>query len=193
MDFWYYSLIAGVIGLVFAVYLTLKVMKESRGTKEVDEISRAIEIGAIAFLMREYKTLIWFVAIVAIVLGVALEPKGWVACAYLMGTVLSVTAGYVGMRVGTRANCRTVTAVVKSLNNGLRVAFMSGAVMGLTTVSLGLIGLSLVYIIWNGEHSDISNVMVGFGFGASSIALFARVGGGIYTKGADVGSDLVGK
>jgi len=193
VDYWYYSLIAGVIGLLFAGYLVLRVMKEPRGAKEADEISRAIEIGAIAFLMREYKTLIWFVAIVAIVLGVALEPRGWVACAYLMGTVCSVGAGYIGMRVGTRANCRTVTAVLKSLNNGLRVAFMSGAVMGLSVVSLALVGLSLVYIIWNGEHSDIANIMVGFGFGASSIALFARVGGGIYTKGADVGSDLVGK
>ncbi len=193
MDFWYYSLIAGVIGLVSAVYFIFKVMKESRGTRDVDEISRAIEIGAIAFLMREYKTLIWFVVIVAIVLGVALEPRGWVACAYLMGTALSVGAGYVGMRVGTRANCRTVNAVLKSLNSGLRVAFMSGAVMGITVVSLGLIGLSLIYIIWSGEGKDIANIMVGFGFGASSIALFARVGGGIYTKGADVGSDLVGK
>lgn len=197
MDLIYYALIFGVIGLIFAVYLTTRLLAEPRGTEEVSDISSRIEEGAIAFLYREYKTLAAFVVIVAVVLGVVLEPRGLVAVAYIIGTVCSVAAGYIGMRIGTKANCRTVTAVQKSLNHGLRTAFKSGAVMGLSVVSLALVGLSIVYIIWGGHmtdnRSDIAGILVGFGFGASSIALFARVGGGIYTKGADVGSDLVGK
>lgn len=191
MDLIYYAVIAGVVGLLFAVYLVVKLMAKDRGSKEVSEISELIEAGAMAFLFREYKTLAAFVVIVAIILGVWLEPKGLVAVAYLLGTFCSVAAGFIGMKVGTKANCRTVSGVMKSLNEGLRVAFSSGAVMGLSVVSLALVGLSIVYIIWGGD--DIADILVGFGFGASSIALFARVGGGIYTKAADVGSDLVGK
>ncbi|MFO8011436.1 MAG: sodium-translocating pyrophosphatase [Dehalococcoidia bacterium] len=202
MDLIYYALIAGIIGLLFSVYLVTRLMKEPRGSEEVSDISSRIEEGAIAFLFAEYKALAAFVIIVAIVLGVVLEPRGLVAVSYLIGTLCSVAAGYIGMRIGTKANCRTVTAVQKSLNHGLRTAFKSGAVMGMTVVSLALVGLSIIYIIWSGHNeeivngiktSDIASILVGFGFGASSIALFARVGGGIYTKGADVGSDLVGK
>ncbi|MFO8102243.1 MAG: sodium-translocating pyrophosphatase [Dehalococcoidia bacterium] len=197
MDLIYYALIAGVLGLLFAAYLVTRLISEPRGSEEVSEISSRIEEGAIAFLYREYKTLAAFVIIVFIIIGVVLEPHWLVAVAYLIGTICSVAAGYIGMRIGTKANCRTVTTVQKSLNHGLRTAFKSGAVMGLTVVSLALVGLSIIYIIW-GDHMtdnswDIVDILVGFGFGASSIALFARVGGGIYTKGADVGSDLVGK
>ncbi|MBT4511129.1 MAG: sodium-translocating pyrophosphatase [Chloroflexi bacterium] len=197
MDLIYYALIAGLIGLVFAVFLVTKLMKKDRGNQEVREISELIEKGAMAFLVREYKTLAAFVVIVAIILGVLIEPKGLVAVAYLIGTCCSVLAGFIGMKIGTKSNCRTVAGVQKSLNEGLRVAFSSGAVMGLAVVSLAIIGLSVIYVIW-GDHktdgvSDITSILVGFGFGASSIALFARVGGGIYTKAADVGSDLVGK
>jgi K(+)-stimulated pyrophosphate-energized sodium pump len=197
VDLIYYALIAGLIGLVFAVFLVTKLMKKDRGNQEVREISELIEKGAMAFLVREYKTLAAFVVIVAIILGVLIEPKGLVAVAYLIGTCCSVLAGFIGMKIGTKSNCRTVAGVQKSLNEGLRVAFSSGAVMGLAVVSLAIIGLSVIYVIW-GDHktdgvSDITSILVGFGFGASSIALFARVGGGIYTKAADVGSDLVGK
>ena len=197
VDLIYYALIAGGIGLLFAVFLVTRLMKKDRGNQEVREISELIEKGAMAFLIREYKTLAAFVVIVAIVLGVLIEPRGLVAVAYLIGTCCSVLAGFIGMKIGTKSNCRTVAGVQKSLNEGLRVAFSSGAVMGLMVVSLAIIGLSVVYIIW-GDHttdgaSDITGILVGFGFGASSIALFARVGGGIYTKAADVGSDLVGK
>lgn len=197
MDLIYYALIAGAIGIAFAVYTVIGLMKKDRGNQEVREISELIEKGALAFLVREYKYLALFVIVVAIILGVLIEPRGLVSVAYLIGTFCSVAAGFIGMKIGTKSNCRTVAGVQKSLNEGLRVAFSSGAVMGLMVVSLALIGLSIIYVIW-GDHktdgvSDITGILVGFGFGASSIALFARVGGGIYTKAADVGSDLVGK
>ena len=187
------TLIVGIVGLGFAAYLTFTLLKQDAGPKEVREISRAIEEGALAFLYREYKTLAWFVAVVAVVLGVSLEPYGLVAIAFLAGTLCSAGAGYIGMRVGVKANCRTVAGVMKSLNKGLRVAFSSGAVMGICVVSLGLVGLSVIYLVFQGQGAKIADILVGFGAGASTIALFARVGGGIYTKGADVGSDLVGK
>ncbi|MCL0095188.1 sodium-translocating pyrophosphatase [Dehalococcoidia bacterium] len=187
------ALIAGIIGLFFAGYLVFTLLKQDPGPKEVREISKAIEEGALAFLYREYKTLVWFVAVVAIILGVFLEPRGLVAVAYLAGTLCSAGAGYIGMRVGLKANCRTVAGVMKSLNTGLRVAFSSGAVMGICVVSLGLVGLSITFFAFQGQGARIADILIGFGAGASSIALFARVGGGIYTKAADVGSDLVGK
>jgi K(+)-stimulated pyrophosphate-energized sodium pump len=187
------ALIAGIVGLLFVSYLVFTLLKQDPGTKEVREISKAIEIGALAFLYREYKVLIPFVVIVAIILGILVEPRGLVAIAFLAGTLCSGGAGYIGMRVGVKANCRTVAGVMKSLNKGLRVAFNSGAVMGLCVVSLGLVGLSVVSLAFQGQGEKIADILIGFGAGASSIALFARVGGGIYTKAADVGSDLVGK
>lgn len=187
------ALIAGIIGLFFAAYLVFTLLKQDAGPKEVREISTAIEVGALAFLYREYKALIPFVVIVAIILGIFLEPRGLVAVAYLIGTFCSALAGYIGMRVGVKANCRTVAGVMKSLNTGLRVAFNSGAVMGISVVSLGLVGLSITFFLFQGHGAQIADILIGFGAGASSIALFARVGGGIYTKAADVGSDLVGK
>jgi len=187
------SLVAGIIGLIFAAYLVFTLLKQDPGPKEVREISAAIEEGALAFLYREYKTLAWFVVIVAVLLGVFLEPRGLVAVAFLAGTLCSAGAGYIGMRVGLKANCRTVAGVMTSLNTGLRVAFNSGAVMGTCVVSLGIVGLSAIYLAFQGQGAAIADIIIGFGSGASSIALFARVGGGIYTKGADVGSDLVGK
>lgn len=187
------SLVAGIIGLIFAAYLVFTLLKQDPGPKAVREISAAIEEGALAFLYREYKTLAWFVVIVAVLLGVFLEPRGLVAVAFLAGALCSAGAGYIGMRVGLKANCRTVAGVMTSLNTGLRVAFNSGAVMGTCVVSLGLVGLSVTYLAFQGQGAAIADILIGFGSGASSIALFARVGGGIYTKGADVGSDLVGK
>ncbi|MBT9132312.1 MAG: putative K(+)-stimulated pyrophosphate-energized sodium pump [Firmicutes bacterium] len=193
MDFVLMALIAGGVGIIFALYLIYTLLKRDRGPEMVREISKAIEEGALAFLYREYKTLAWFVVVVAIILGVFLEPRGLVAIAYLAGTFCSAAAGYIGMRVGLKANCRTVAGVMRSLNDGLRVAFNSGTVMGICVVSLGLVGLSIIYLAFQGQGARIADILVGFGAGASSIALFARVGGGIFTKAADVGSDLVGK
>ncbi|MFC1965668.1 sodium-translocating pyrophosphatase [Chloroflexota bacterium] len=191
MDLIWYGVIAGIIGLGFVVYLASTVLKNDVGSKRVVEITSAIEEGALAFLKREYGTLVIFVVAVFAIL--ALVPDiGWrTGVAYLAGAITSGGAGYIGMRMGIKANGRTATAAQKGLNPALRVAFSSGAVMGTTVVALGILGLSAIYLIFGG--ADMVNIIVGFSFGASSIALFSRVGGGIFTKGADVGSDLVGK
>ncbi|MFC2020969.1 sodium-translocating pyrophosphatase [Chloroflexota bacterium] len=191
MDLIWFAVIVGIIGLGFVVYLASNVLKNDAGSERVREITSAIEEGALAFLKREYRTLGIFVIIVFAVL--ALIPDiGWkTGVAYLAGAIASGGAGYIGMRMGVKANGRTATAAQKGLNPALRVAFSSGAVMGTTVVALGILGLSAIYLIFGG--SDLVNIIVGFSFGASSIALFSRVGGGIFTKGADVGSDLVGK
>jgi K(+)-stimulated pyrophosphate-energized sodium pump len=191
MDLVWYAVIAGIIGLVFVVYLASTVLKKDMGNERVREITSAIEEGALAFLKREYKTLGIFVVVVFAVLAL-LPDIGWkTGVAYLAGAITSGGAGYIGMRMGIKANGRTATAAQKGLNPALRIAFSSGAVMGTTVVALGILGLSAIYLIFGG--ADLVNIIVGFGFGASSIALFSRVGGGIFTKGADVGSDLVGK
>ena len=193
MNFVLMALIAAGVGIIFALYLIYTLLKKDQGPEMVREISSAIEGGALTFLYREYKTLAWFVIVVATLMWIFLEPRGAVAIAYLLGTLCSAGAGYIGMRVGTKSNCRTVAGVMKSLNHGLRIAFSSGAVMGLFVVSLALLGLVVNYLIFADYEGQIVEILIGFGFGASSIALFARVGGGIYTKGADVGADLVGK
>ncbi len=191
MDLIWFAVIAGVIGLGFVVFLAISVLKKDVGSERIKEITTAIEEGSIAFLKREYITLVVFVVVVFVVLTV-IPDIGWrTAVAYLLGTITSGGAGYIGMRMGVKANGRTATAAQKGLNPALRVAFSSGAVMGTTVVALGILGLSIVYLVFGGE--EIVNIIVGFSFGASSIALFSRVGGGIFTKGADVGSDLVGK
>ncbi|MFC2034652.1 sodium-translocating pyrophosphatase [Chloroflexota bacterium] len=191
MDLIWFAVIAGIIGLGFVVYLASTVLKNEKGNELVRKITAAIEEGALAFLKREYLTLVIFVVVVFVVL--ALIPNiGWkTGVAYLAGAITSGAAGYIGMRMGIKANGRTATAAQKGLNPALRVAFSSGAVMGTTVVALGILGLSIIYLIFGG--TDLVNIIVGFSFGASSIALFSRVGGGIFTKGADVGSDLVGK
>jgi K(+)-stimulated pyrophosphate-energized sodium pump len=184
----------GALSLLFAAGLTLRVLKEDQGTDTMKEIGKAIQEGAMAFLAREYRTLAIFVVLVAIVLGVLIDyiqldrtiPK--TAISYIVGAICSAGTGFIGMNIAIRANTRTAAAAMNSLNAGLRVAFNSGAVMGTTVVGIALIGISALYLIFQ----DIT-VVAGFGFGASSIALFARVGGGIFTKAADVGSDIVGK
>ena len=191
MDLIWFAVIAGIVGLVFVIFLAVNVLKKDAGSERIREITTAIEEGSIAFLRREYITLIIFVVIVFVVLTV-IPDIGWkTGVAYLLGAITSGGAGYIGMRMGVKANGRTATAAQKGLNPALRVAFSSGAVMGTTVVALGILGLSIIYLIFGG--TDIVNIIVGFSFGASSIALFSRVGGGIFTKGADVGSDLVGK
>ena len=193
---------AGALAILFALGLVFQVMKADQGTSAMQEIAKAIQEGSQAFLKREYSFLAIFVIIVTVVLVVVIDWR--TATAYVVGAVVSGATGYLGMIVATRANVRTTAAAARGLNPALRVAFSSGAVMGLMVVGLGLIGVSALYIIF-GEFgaSDSASVavnaenimewIVGFSFGASSIALFARVAGGIYTKAADVGADLVGK
>ncbi|UCD07927.1 MAG: sodium-translocating pyrophosphatase [Candidatus Aenigmatarchaeota archaeon] len=177
--------VISIIALLFAGVLTSRIRKNSQGTPEMREISKYIQKGAKSYLNSQYKVLIVFVIIVAIILALI---KINTAIAFIIGALFSALAGNIGMRTATSANARTANACKDSLNNGLKVAFSSGAVMGMVVVGLGLLGVSVLYLIFN----DVS-ILFGFGFGASSIALFARVGGGIYTKAADVGADLVGK
>ena len=182
------------VALVFAALLAVRVVRADEGNSLMKSIAQAIKEGSLAFLRREYMVLLPFVLVVAVALWLLIDRytgDSWVprtAIAYLVGTVCSATAGFIGMNVAIRANVRTAAGAMRGLNPALRVAFSSGAVMGITVVGVGLLGVTILYIIFE----DIKYV-VGFGFGASSIALFARVGGGIFTKAADVGADLVGK
>ena len=189
------ALAAGALALVFAGFTAMRVLKAEAGNELMRSIGDSIREGAGAFLRREYMSLLPFVVVVTVVLGVldyTIFDHGMAAPAtaisYLAGTICSATAGFIGMNVAVRANVRTAAAGMKGLNPALRVAFSSGTVMGVSVVGIGLLGVTILYLIFQ----NIS-VVAGFGFGASSIALFARVGGGIFTKAADVGSDLVGK
>lgn len=191
----YFALIAGVIAVIFAVFKARKINKYDAGNEKMKEIADAIAEGAKAFLFAEYKILIIFVVILFIVLGVGID---WLtAVCFLAGTVLSTLAGYAGMNVATKANVRTANAAKeKGMNKALSIAFSGGAVMGLCVVGFGVLGLSVILLIvmnTSGFTEEAVSILTGFSLGASSIALFARVGGGIYTKAADVGADLVGK
>ena len=188
------SAITGVVAIVFAAILAVRVVRADEGNSRMRAIAQAIREGSFAFLRREYLAIVPFVIVVAIALWLLIDRytgDSWIprtAIAYLVGTVCSATAGFVGMNIAIRANVRTTAAAMRGLNPALRVAFSSGAVMGITVVGVGLLGVIVLYVIFQNI-----NYVIGFGFGASSIALFARVGGGIYTKAADVGADLVGK
>ena len=183
----YSAIIIGIIALVFAYIKYLSITKVAPGNDRMKEISGYIEEGAMAFLVREYKSLGIFVVVLAIILAVAINIQ--TAVCFLAGAICSILAGYFGMRAATKANVRTANAAKESgMGKALQTAFSGGAVMGLSVVGLGILGMSIAYFIF-----DDSNIVTGFSFGASSIALFARVGGGIYTKAADVGADLVGK
>ena len=184
---------AGVLALLFAAVMAMRVLRKSPGNARMQEISAAVREGALAYLKRQYKVIAIFMIVLAAVLGVAIGP--YTALAFLVGAVLSALAGFIGMSIATRANARTTQAASESLNAGLRVAFSSGSVMGFTVVGLGLLGLLGVYTLFTTMLApDVAIVsLIGFGLGTSSIALFARVGGGIFTKAADVGADLVGK
>ena len=188
------SLVVGILGLFFVGFTAQQVLARDEGTKEMIRIGKAIQEGATAFLFAEYRVLVVFVAVVTVIIAVALSWQS--AVAFILGAILSGLAGNIGMNIAVRANLRTAAAAEQSLNDGLRVAFGSGSVMGMSVVSLSLIGLSLLMLLFGAMEADPQTVVqyvTGFGFGASSIALFARVGGGIYTKAADVGADLVGK
>lgn len=182
----------GVLGLVIAYFLARFVLSQEEGNARVQEIAAAIKEGALAFLGREYRVLAVFVAIVTLVL-LFVPALGWkVALAFVFGAICSGLAGYVGMTIAVRANSRTAAAAARSLNHGLKVSFRAGSVMGMTVVAIGLLGLSLLYFAFSEDPSFLA-IIPGYGFGASSVAIFARVGGGIYTKGADTGADIVGK
>ena len=184
-----YAPAMGAISLLFALYLASKVSKADPGNEMMVKISGYIADGAMAFLRKQYSAVAIFVLIVFLVLLFLLPSKAWqTAICYLVGAVCSATAGFLGMKVATKANVRTTQAARTSQNAALGIAFSGGAVMGMSVTGLGLLGLGLLYLIF--EDPTIVN---GFAMGGSSVALFGRVGGGIYTKAADVGADLVGK
>jgi len=196
------SLFIGVLGLITVLILAVSILKKPRGTRKMEEISEMIQEGATAFLMREYRSIAIFVLILAVILFFGIARK--TAFAFVSGALCSVFAGWIGMKIATKSNCRTAQGCSISLNEGLRVAFPGGMVMGLSVAGLGLLGLSVVFILlfWHAglresifmnKLIEVANLIVGFSMGASSVALFGRVGGGIYTKAADVGADLVGK
>ena len=208
MDTILLAVAAGGIGLIAAALLAMRVLKQPQGNDEVRDIGALIQEGSSAFLRKEYSILALFVLVIFVILaafidynvlnndminslaqGGAVTSDGpWTAIAYVIGAIGSGLAGFIGMNIAVRGNTRTATAAQSGLNKALQVAFSTGAVMGLTVVGIGIIGVSALWIIFENP-----NVIAGFGFGASSIALFARVGGGIYTKAADVGADLGGK
>jgi K(+)-stimulated pyrophosphate-energized sodium pump len=195
--------LAGLLALVFAWYKSSWVRRQDPGTETMQTIAGHIREGAMAFLARQYRVLAVFVLAVAVILALAsagLKDSHWlIGISFVVGALCSGLAGYFGMRIATVANVRTTSAARTSLNRALTVAFSGGTVMGMSVVGLGVIGLSLLFLIYNqafgGEWGmpRVLQVLSGFSLGASSIALFARVGGGIYTKAADVGADLVGK
>jgi K(+)-stimulated pyrophosphate-energized sodium pump len=194
----------GVLALLFMAWRSSWVSKQEEGTERMSRIAKNIADGAMAFLKAEYRVLIIFVVAVAILLGFSADSQdsSWmIAVSFVLGAICSALAGFFGMRIATKANVRTTNAARTSLNKALEVAFAGGSVMGLGVVGLGVLGLSVLFIIYSNQFgvntaenvARVITVITGFSFGASSIALFARVGGGIYTKAADVGADLVGK
>ena len=194
------SFIAALLALAYAYLKSRWINKQDPGNEKMQAIGQAVKEGAMAFLSREYRVLLVFVLVVAVLLawGNAAQGTSLVAVSFIIGATCSGLAGFFGMRVATTANNRTTQAARNSLNNALHVAFGGGSVMGMSVVGLGILGLTILFYLYGGleENADLAKVMTilaGFAMGASSIALFARVGGGIYTKAADVGADLVGK
>lgn len=194
--------VISLIGLGFAWYQRGFVLAQGTGNETMQRIAGAIQRGAQAFLTREYRAVSVFVVVVAgVLVGLSLVPNSgmtiWTAVAFICGALASGVAGYIGMYIAVRANVRTTQAASESLNKGLRVAFSSGTVMGTVVVSLALLGICLLFVIFREvlqlDSAASASALAGFGFGGTSIAIFARVGGGIYTKAADVGADLVGK
>ena len=182
-----FALVIALLGLIYLLVQTRRVLAMDNGNQVMQEIAAAIQDGAAAFLNREYTFLGGFVVVIAVIIAIFLAWQ--TALSFVLGAIASGAAGYLGMFIAVRANVRTTAAASKSLDDGLRVAFSSGSIMGMAVVSFSLLGMTVLYFLFDGDMRYIT----GFGFGASSIALFARVGGGIYTKAADVGADLVGK
>lgn len=194
----YLAPICAFIGLIFAGISYRNVKKEGEGTTLIKKITSSIHGGAMVYLNRQYRAIAVFVALFGTIIAVILPNGLLTALCFVFGAVLSATAGYIGMLTATIANGRTTNAATRGIGPAFRVSFASGTVMGMSVVGLGLLGLSASFIILEGVLTDfdlttIMNIVAGFSLGASSIALFARVGGGIFTKAADVGADLVGK
>lgn len=187
MDLLLLPIICGLIALITTMFISKSIVKRDAGNPKMKEIAGYIEEGAMAFLKKEYKYLVVFAIVVFILMAIFLSIQTGIA--FIVGACFSVVAGYLGMRIAVKSNVRTAKAAERGIKEALAVAFSGGTVMGLCVVGLGLLGLGVLTIVFdlNSEH------ITGFGLGASSIALFARVGGGIYTKAADVGADLVGK
>lgn len=191
------TVISGVVALVFALYFAYFIRRQDSGTEKMKKIASAISGGARAFLFSEYKILIIFALVLFFVIGFVIDFA--TAVCFIIGALFSTLAGYFGMTVATMANVRTANAAKeKGMNKALKIAFRGGAVMGLSVVGLGVVGLGLIFLFLNNsfnlaDNGEMLSIFTGFSLGASSIALFARVGGGIYTKAADVGADLVGK
>ena len=206
MNLLYGVVATAVVGLIFSMIKSSWISKQDAGDETMKKIAKHIADGALAFLKAEYRALSIFVVLVAVLLGVLANPETshWlIAVAFVLGAFLSAFAGFLGMRVATKANVRTTQAARTSLSKALNVSFSGGTVMGINVVSLGILGITVLFIIFKNfapiggvDGSNIHKileVLIGFSLGAESIALFARVGGGIYTKAADVGADLVGK
>jgi K(+)-stimulated pyrophosphate-energized sodium pump len=195
MDLFILVPICALIGLLFAAYSYRVMKREGTGSELMQKIAAAIRLGAFVYLKRQYTAILVFVVVLGIILAVAISP--FTALSFIVGAGLSALAGIIGMSAATHANVRTTHAAKKGIANAFRVSYASGTVMGLTVVGLGLLGLSSLFYIYSTFTAlgitDVVNVLFGFSLGASSIALFARVGGGIFTKAADVGADLVGK
>src|SRR5215211_5826119 len=218
MQFWPVVLLSGIIAIAFALYLARDVLAQDRGTKAMQEVAALIFEGAMAFLNRQYRTIALFAIIAAVIIGVLI---GWLShdnqverglktsIAFLVGAFCSGLAGFIGMYIAVQANLRTAAAAQRSLRDAINVSLRGGAVSGFLVVALSLLGVLGIYAAFGGFNAapagadaaarlrdGVANVpfqIVGFGFGASFVALFAQLGGGIYTKAADVGADLVGK
>ena len=195
MDLVYLAPIGAALALLFAGYSYMSIKREGTGTELMQKIAAAIHEGAMVYLNKQYRAIALFVIVLAIVLAIWIEPL--TAACFVLGAALSATAGYIGMFTATAANVRTTNAARRGIADAFRVSFSSGSVMGMAVVGLGLLGLSIAYMVistFTGlTQAEVLTSVTGFGLGASSIALFARVGGGIFTKAADVGADLVGK
>ncbi|MEM3363968.1 MAG: sodium-translocating pyrophosphatase [Candidatus Micrarchaeia archaeon] len=183
----YFALAVGILAIIYSGALVFSILRSPKGNEKMQSIAKAIEEGANAYLMRQYKTLLPIVILLAAAIYAFVGMP--TAIAFIVGVISSALAGYIGMQTAVRGNVRVAQAASNGLKAALSMAFRGGAVTGMALVGLGLIGISALYIYFNGELAPL----VGFGFGASLISLFARVGGGIYTKAADVGADLVGK
>ena len=189
-----YTILAGLLSIVYGFITGKTILDSSSGNTTMREIASAIQVGAKAYLNRQYKTISIVGIVVLIIISIAFSPL--VGLGYLIGATLSGIAGYVGMLVSVQANVRTAEASRKGLDKGLNVAFKSGAVTGMLVAGLALLSIAVYYYVllkFNIDEREIVNALVALGFGASLISIFARLGGGIFTKGADVGADLVGK
>ena len=190
----WFSVICGVVALIYGIFTSRSVINLDPGSKKMQEISNAIQEGAYAYLNRQYRTILLVGIVIFIVIAFLLGVP--VAIAFLIGAVLSGTTGYLGMNISVRANVRTAQASIKGLDKGLSIAFRSGAVTGMLVAGLALLAVTCTYLAlinFGASGRDLIDPLVALGFGASLISIFARLGGGIFTKGADVGADLVGK